>query len=45
MHTKDGVADTFLNDVRQQVAELMLNPTKPVEGKVYDECGIYYCEV
>lgn len=34
MHTKDGVADKFLNDVKIQLAELMINPTKPVDGKV-----------
>lgn len=34
MHTKEGVADKFLNDVSEELGELMLNPTKPVEGKV-----------
>lgn len=35
MHTKDKVADDFIRDVKTKVAELMLNPSKPVEGKVY----------
>lgn len=34
MHTKDGLADKFLDDVKANVAELMKNPTKPIEGKV-----------
>lgn len=34
MHTKEGVADKFLNDVSVELGELMLNPSKPVEGKV-----------
>lgn len=34
MHTKNGLADKFLEDVKANVDELMKNPTKPVEGKV-----------
>lgn len=34
MHTRDGLADKFLDDVKENVAELMKNPTKPVEGKM-----------
>lgn len=34
MHTKEGVADRFLSDVSVELDKLMLNPTKPVEGKM-----------
>lgn len=34
MHTKNGLADKFLDDVKANVEELMKNPEKPVEGKV-----------
>lgn len=34
MHTRDGVADQFLADVREQVAVMMVNPEKPVEGRM-----------
>ncbi|BES93795.1 DegT/DnrJ/EryC1/StrS aminotransferase family [Nesidiocoris tenuis] len=34
MHTKPGVAEKFVADVEQIVAELMKNPTKGVEGKM-----------
>lgn len=34
MHTKNGLADKFLDDVKANVEELMKNPKKPVEGKV-----------
>lgn len=34
MHTQEGVADMFLDDIKATVAELMINPEKPVEGKV-----------
>lgn len=34
MHTQDGIADKFVNDVRTKVALVMKNPEKPVEGKM-----------
>ncbi|KAF7274077.1 hypothetical protein GWI33_013237 [Rhynchophorus ferrugineus] len=34
MHTKDGVADKFLQDVKQCLAEIMKDPALPVEGKM-----------
>lgn len=34
MHTQDGIADKFVNDVRSKVALVMENPEKPVEGKM-----------
>lgn len=34
MHTKSGIAENFINDVENIVAELMKNPEKPVEGKM-----------
>lgn len=34
MHTQSGVADRFLNDVRDSLIEIMKNPTLPVEGKM-----------
>jgi sphinganine-1-phosphate aldolase len=34
LHTKDGVADNFLKDVGAIIKELMINPEKPVEGKM-----------
>ncbi|XP_058453718.1 sphingosine-1-phosphate lyase-like [Malaya genurostris] len=34
MHTQDGIADKFVNDVRSKVALIMRNPEKPVEGKM-----------
>lgn len=34
MHTKDGIADNFINDVETIVKELMKNPEKPLEGKM-----------
>lgn len=34
MHTKEGVADTFISDVESIVSELMKTPEKPVEGKM-----------
>lgn len=34
MHTQDGIADKFVNDVRSKVALVMKNPEKPVEGKM-----------
>lgn len=34
MHTKEGVADQFISDVREQVEILMRDPEKPVEGKM-----------
>lgn len=32
MHTKNGMADKFINDIKEIVTELMKNPEKPVEG-------------
>lgn len=34
LHTKPGVADQFINDVKEVVTELMKDPKKPVEGKM-----------
>ncbi|XP_018579185.1 sphingosine-1-phosphate lyase [Anoplophora glabripennis] len=34
MHTQPGVADRFLNDVRDSLFEIMKNPSLPVEGKM-----------
>lgn len=34
MHTKSGIADSFVSDVESLVEELMKNPEKPVEGKM-----------
>lgn len=34
MHTKEGVADQLLKDIREQVAIIMQNPSKPVEGRM-----------
>lgn len=34
LHTQDGVADQFIEDIRAVVAQIMINPEKPVEGKV-----------
>ncbi|CAG9856583.1 unnamed protein product [Phyllotreta striolata] len=33
-HTKPGVADQFLEDVRTSLEELLKNPSEPVEGKM-----------
>ncbi|XP_030766091.1 sphingosine-1-phosphate lyase [Sitophilus oryzae] len=34
MHTKHGVADRFLNDVKDCLAEIAKDPSLPVEGKM-----------
>lgn len=34
VHTQDGIADQFVNDVKEQVAEIMKNPGQVVEGKM-----------
>jgi hypothetical protein len=34
MHTADGVADRFLSDVEEELAIILKDPSKPVEGKV-----------
>ncbi|XP_060525909.1 sphingosine-1-phosphate lyase [Cylas formicarius] len=34
MHTKPGVADKFLNDVKSSLTEIMKDPGVPVEGKM-----------
>jgi len=34
VHTKDGIADQFVNDVREQVLEIMKEPEDMVEGKM-----------
>jgi sphinganine-1-phosphate aldolase len=34
MHTADGVADRFLSDVEEELAIIIKDPSKPVEGKV-----------
>lgn len=36
MHTVDGMADRFVQDVTREVNEIMKTPKKPVEGKVSD---------
>jgi hypothetical protein len=41
MHTGDGVADRFLSDVKEELAIIMKDPSKPVEGKV----SAYLCIV
>ena len=33
-HTKDGVADRFVNDIKEIAAQLMKNPTQKAEGQV-----------
>lgn len=38
MHTKEGVADQFIEDVTTEVEKIMKNPGQPVEGKVE-----YFC--
>lgn len=32
MHTREGVADKFLQDVREQLQEILKDPGRPVEG-------------
>jgi sphinganine-1-phosphate aldolase len=34
VHTQQGVADKFLNDVQNSVAEILKEPDVPVEGKM-----------
>jgi sphinganine-1-phosphate aldolase len=34
MHTADGVADRFLLDVEEELAIIMKDLSKPIEGKV-----------
>lgn len=34
MHTRDGVADELLKDIREQVEIIMRDPKQPVEGKM-----------
>ncbi|KAJ8920412.1 hypothetical protein NQ315_005278 [Exocentrus adspersus] len=34
MHTKPGVADKFLNDVRDSLTEIMKNPSLPVDAEM-----------
>lgn len=34
MHTKNGIADNFINDVEGIVGEIMKSPKAPVEGKM-----------
>ncbi|XP_063703316.1 sphingosine-1-phosphate lyase isoform X2 [Culicoides brevitarsis] len=34
VHTQEGIADQFVNDVKEQVAEIMKNPGQVVEGKM-----------
>lgn len=34
MHTTDGVADRFINDVKDGLVEIMKVPDIPTEGKV-----------
>lgn len=34
MHTKPGIADKFIADVRSSVAEIMKDPGVPVSGKM-----------
>lgn len=43
MHTMDGMADKIIKDITAAVGELMKNPEKPVEGKVFNKIfGFYY---
>lgn len=35
LHTVDDMADKLIKDVRDAVTELMKDPEKPVEGKVF----------
>lgn len=39
MHTAAGVAERFLVDVKSELAKLLLDPTKPVDGKVNENCS------
>lgn len=34
VHTEPGVADRFLNDVREELATILENPKAPIEGKL-----------
>lgn len=34
MHTKPGVADQFVEDLRREVTVVMKDPGQPVEGKM-----------
>ncbi|XP_026476712.1 sphingosine-1-phosphate lyase-like isoform X1 [Ctenocephalides felis] len=34
VHTQNGVADQFLDDMKSCIAEIMKNPSAPVEGKM-----------
>lgn len=34
MHTREGVAEAFVSDVRTELARLMLDPSRPTEGKM-----------
>lgn len=34
LHTVDGMADEFIKDTTNAIAEIMKNPKKPVEGQV-----------
>ncbi|XP_059611916.1 sphingosine-1-phosphate lyase [Phlebotomus argentipes] len=34
MHTREGVADKFLQDMREQLVEILKDPGRPVEGKM-----------
>ena len=42
MHTQEGVAETFVNDVKEELAEIMKNPESPVEGKVRKNTFIFH---
>lgn len=37
LHTADGMADQFIKDITSLIAEIMKNPTKPVEGEVKNQ--------
>lgn len=41
MHTQPGVADRFINDVKKELAEILKNPEKPIEGKVRFKFNIF----
>lgn len=43
MHTKDGVADQFIKDVTDEVANIMKAPSLPVEGKVIRAYSRFIC--
>ena len=41
-HTKEGVADRFLNDVKQSMEEIMANPDSEIGGMVSNHIEALY---